>query len=728
MSFKNLAVNFALGATLGPGFKATLGEGKKGIQGLGAEIKTLNSDKSRLEKFVTLKKDVQAASKELKTTQGRANALASEFKKAGGEVKRLEKELASAGDTAKNATGEEAKEARAKAAELKKALATAKKSSSDLGREFKTTAKAAGRLKKSFQDKRESLHKMRGALKEAGVSTKGLAGQLRGLEDRTERVARAQKKWAQVSARNRRSLQRLHNVATTTRTALGKLTAPLGILGLGAGAAFGAVTVGAGKSIEDITRFSQSLGVSTEFLSRTAFAAKAFGADLDHVQDGIKELSLRTDEFVQTGVGPAAEAFQRLGLSGAELAPLTNDTEALFDLVHSRIAQLDDAAARQRISDEIFGGTAGERLIELLKASSKEVANLRDESDKLGATVTKRESEIARAHAFALNRFKAGLTGQVQIIGVAVLPVLTKLLDKGRVWFIENQDRVEAFATKLSAGLESALPALGELVVGAGKFAVVVAKLVTGVAGLVGGFENLGIVVAGLFTAKLLVSIFSTTKAILGLATAVRTAKLAGKGGIIGDLGGALLGGGKGKGLKGLGSKTLGRAGGIVKGGGKALGKVFKPLGALLSGAALFQGVKTGNKKAVGGALGDIGGSLAGAAAGAAIGSVVPIIGTAIGGLIGAVAGGLGGEALGRSLAGSDSKVPAKPLAAAAAATAIATSPVAAQPNQLDQLSQPNVTNNITITVQAQPGQDVVALAKEVVRQIKRAERTALHD
>jgi len=86
----------------------------------------------------------------------------------------------------------------------------------------------------------------------------------------------------------------------------------------------------------------------------------------------------------------------------------------------------------------------------------------------------------------------------------------------------------------------------------------------------------------------------------------------------------------------------------------KGAGKVFKPLGIALSGAALTSAITDGDSKKIGGATGDIvggmGGALAGGAAGAAIGSVVPIVGTVIGGAIGAAIGGMGGSAAGEWL------------------------------------------------------------------------------
>ncbi|MCB5411026.1 hypothetical protein H0485_13585 [Pseudogemmobacter sp. CC-YST710] len=48
-------------------------------------------------------------------------------------------------------------------------------------------------------------------------------------------------------------------------------------------------------------------------------------AGVDALTDGLKELNLRADEFVVTGGGSAAEAFERLGYSASELKQKLTD-------------------------------------------------------------------------------------------------------------------------------------------------------------------------------------------------------------------------------------------------------------------------------------------------------------------------------------------------------------------------------------------------------------------
>ena len=71
-------------------------------------------------------------------------------------------------------------------------------------------------------------------------------------------------------------------------------------------------------------------GISAKAYQELTFAAGKYQVTQDALTDGMKELALRADEFVVTGVGPAKEAFERLGYSQGELNKKMKDTPALL--------------------------------------------------------------------------------------------------------------------------------------------------------------------------------------------------------------------------------------------------------------------------------------------------------------------------------------------------------------------------------------------------------------
>lgn len=143
----------------------------------------------------------------------------------------------------------------------------------------------------------------------------------------------------------------------------------------------------------------------------------------------------------------------------------------------------------------------------------------------------------------------------------------------------------------------------------------------------------------------------------------------------------------------------------ILKGGKNLLGKAFRPVGLVMDGMDLFDAVSNGGSgEEIGESLGSMGGGMAGAVTGAAIGSIVPVIGTALGGMIGGMIGGFGGEALGGWFG---NKLDSPDVMAEKIAVA--------QTEKEERLKQVQLSQNITVN--AQPGQDVEAIAKKVMEQ-----------
>lgn len=150
----------------------------------------------------------------------------------------------------------------------------------------------------------------------------------------------------------------------------------LGGLGMGAGAGFlGAAGAGglvasinqAASSVAQLRAEADRAGVAFEEFQRLDFVSQQQKVSIDALTDGLKELNLRADEFIVTGVGPAAEAFNRLGFSAEDLARRLEDPIELMMEIMRRAQDL-DTAGQLRVFDELFGGTGGEQFVQLMRA------------------------------------------------------------------------------------------------------------------------------------------------------------------------------------------------------------------------------------------------------------------------------------------------------------------------------------------------------------------------
>jgi len=135
-------------------------------------------------------------------------------------------------------------------------------------------------------------------------------------------------------------------------------------------------------------------GVDFESFQELKYVAEQARIPVDAMADGLKELNLRADEFIVTGAGPAAEAFERLGFTSDELARKLEDPSALFTEIIGKLGQL-DKAAQIRIADEIFGGSAGERFVQLIDQGEEGLRNTIDRARELGQVMD--EETLAKA-------------------------------------------------------------------------------------------------------------------------------------------------------------------------------------------------------------------------------------------------------------------------------------------------------------------------------------------
>jgi uncharacterized membrane protein len=182
-------------------------------------------------------------------------------------------------------------------------------------------------------------------------------------------------------------------------------TAASGIAAAGTAAAVAAgkltqLTIEASKYAEAIDRASQQSGVAAEQIQEVYLQASRLDSqvDLDTIRDTFKELALRTQE-AREGTGEAQEAFERLGISDAQLESLDSTTE-VFQAVREEMRGLSQQE-RVLTAEQVFGGEGGQRLIELMNLSAEEAKNLREEIE--GLALTDEEKEALNAIAEETN-------------------------------------------------------------------------------------------------------------------------------------------------------------------------------------------------------------------------------------------------------------------------------------------------------------------------------------
>ena len=221
------------------------------------------------------------------------------------------------------------------------------------------------------------------------------------LERALDRANKLQSDTAnRMERRARQSADRMSDSYGRAGASIGKMFSRLGPALAGGAALAGVATLTRG--IREATRATAELGamasragVGVESFQSLKFAAEQSKVGVDALADGMKEMSLRADEFIETGGGSAAESFRRLGYDAATLSRKLADPADLFAELIGRLQQL-DVAAQIRVADEIFGGTGGEQFLQLIGRGESALRGLMQKARDTGAVLDSATVESAQ--------------------------------------------------------------------------------------------------------------------------------------------------------------------------------------------------------------------------------------------------------------------------------------------------------------------------------------------
>jgi hypothetical protein len=265
-----------------------------------------------------------------------------------------------------------------------------------------------------------------------------ITGEGRDAEQALQGVERRMRSVQRETEQTRRGFDSLNRVGQTTMQHFRRMGLAIGGL-TAAGGGLAYLGTQALRTAADVEKMAETAGVSVEAWQELEHAASEYNIQQQALMDGLKELSLRADEFVQTGAGPAREAFERLGFSQSELNRMLDDTPALLQEIVARLQDM-DRAARIRISDEIFGGTGGEQFVRLVNGGAGALARMRREAHELGLVIDEdlvRNAESAREELDTLTRvLRAQLTSAV----AELAPDISRIATDMTTWVGANKE------------------------------------------------------------------------------------------------------------------------------------------------------------------------------------------------------------------------------------------------------------------------------------------------
>lgn len=152
---------------------------------------------------------------------------------------------------------------------------------------------------------------------------------------------------------------------------------------------------------DGLAKTADMAGVSTNFLQEMAFAADQNGVSLSDMGDAVKRLQRRVGLFATDGGGPAAKAFEEMGIQVRDAGGAVRSTEDIFNDSVKKLETYKSAAEKAALASQLFGDDAGPRLLILLDKGSSGIEGFRKQAQELGLVM---EDQVLRKSEDAVDK------------------------------------------------------------------------------------------------------------------------------------------------------------------------------------------------------------------------------------------------------------------------------------------------------------------------------------
>jgi len=228
---------------------------------------------------------------------------------------------------------------------------------------------------------------------------------------------------------------------------------------------FGAIAIGAvgvmlkkfADAGDELAKFSRRIGIGVEALQQWRFAAGLSGIETESFDKAIGKLAKGIGE-ARANTGTLVTLLKKSNPELLKQLLTVDKTEDGLLLMVDALRKTSNAQDKAALATAAFG-RAGANLINLAENSEEALKGMRLESSKLGL-ITEAQAKSSEKFNDALLRAKLALTGIRNVIGGALLPVLTPLIDRFKEFAVGLRPKVEAFAKSFAEALPERVEAL----------------------------------------------------------------------------------------------------------------------------------------------------------------------------------------------------------------------------------------------------------------------------
>lgn len=233
--------------------------------------------------------------------------------------------------------------------------------------------------------------------------------------------------------------------------------AAVAVAATAAATAFGIAAKGAIDHADALSKSAQKAGVTTEALSRLAYAASFSDVSMETLTGSLGKLSKAMADSLITPTSTAAIAFKALGISVTDSTGQLRDSTDVFSDIAEKFALLKDGSTKTALAMQIFG-KSGAALIPMLNGGGSEIKRFADEADRLGITLSTKTGKAAEKFNDTLSYIGKVMQGVVNQVTEAALPALQSLADL--LASPEFAKAAKIMAVNIVSGIESIVKAV----------------------------------------------------------------------------------------------------------------------------------------------------------------------------------------------------------------------------------------------------------------------------
>lgn len=356
-------------------------------------------------------------------------------------------------------------------------------------------------LSDQYQNQRSRVRELARELPQGAEGTRGLTEQQSALErqirETNERLAAQQNALRRLGDADVGG--KFRNMTGEVRRFARNITVAGG---LAAGTVFGLASSTAALG-DDVAKTADLMGIGTTQLQELRYAGERAGVSTSALDSSMQRMVRRIGRAAQGG-GAAAKAYEELGINARELADM--DPGQALGAVADRLNQIDNQTDRIAYASAIWGNN-GEAMLNMIRGGSAELENYYDQARAIGFALDEGAVRAAEDFQDALLDNQLTMSGMRHTIGAELMPAVTDLIRLFTEWLGENRERVREFARDLGEGLKAAVPIVKEIVAGVWSLVRAVGVSIDRVATLVGGYDNLAIILGALVASKALFAI-----------------------------------------------------------------------------------------------------------------------------------------------------------------------------------------------------------------------------